>query len=418
MQFTYQLIQNHTKTLTPQPFATTSAAKDTKAMQLDDTSNEDTSDQTSDDEDIGCDKQNNTRNELNAKQTRHSANASVYQLKNGIKETDGSDKSGANRLKFMCSWIGCDLRFRDNYALKAHIRLRHTNERPFACTDCHKSFADKKHLKEHQKIHSTGGQMFRCEFTDCHYETRREANLKEHVLRHKNIRNYKCDESGCDKSFVTNYELKVHKSHVHSEDRPFTCDWPGCEATYKSKQRLDDHKLSHLGVRQFACDFHGCAKNFITKKKLTQHRNEHIKPYACSWPECGEAFGNNRALKAHMNAHEGVRPYKCQFPACVKAFYSKPQLNSHLKSAHKNVEALDPLLDAIAAKSHALSNADPMSANPTNLWTNTAMIANQTTHSNKDQTSLLTTQHMPDSYQQKLLSEKFNILCYADSFII
>ncbi|CAG2165372.1 unnamed protein product [Oppiella nova] len=285
MQFTYQLIQNHTKTLTPQPFATTSAAKDTKAMQLDDTSNEDTSDQTSDDEDIGCDKQNNTRNELNAKQTRHSANASVYQLKNGIKETDGSDKSGANRLKFMCSWIGCDLRFRDNYALKAHIRLRHTNERPFACTDCHKSFADKKHLKEHQKIHSTGGQMFRCEFTDCHYETRREANLKEHVLRHKNIRNYKCDESGCDKSFVTNYELKVHKSHVHSEDRPFTCDWPGCEATYKSKQRLDDHKLSHLGVRQFACDFHGCAKNFITKKKLTQHRNEHIKPYACSWPE-------------------------------------------------------------------------------------------------------------------------------------
>ncbi|CAG2165371.1 unnamed protein product [Oppiella nova] len=285
MQFTYQLIQNHTKTLTPQPFATTSAAKDTKAMQLDDTSNEDTSDQTSDDEDIGCDKQNNTRNELNAKQTRHSANASVYQLKNGIKETDGSDKSGANRLKFMCSWIGCDLRFRDNYALKAHIRLRHTNERPFACTDCHKSFADKKHLKEHQKIHSTGGQMFRCEFTDCHYETRREANLKEHVLRHKNIRNYKCDESGCDKSFVTNYELKVHKSHVHSEDRPFTCDWPGCEATYKSKQRLDDHKLSHLGVRQFACDFHGCAKNFITKKKLTQHRNEHIKPYACSWPD-------------------------------------------------------------------------------------------------------------------------------------
>ncbi|CAG2119452.1 unnamed protein product, partial [Medioppia subpectinata] len=372
--FEYQLSPKHSSLTTQSSLGTThTGAEDPKAYHV---SNDETSDETSDAEDMTANRRPGFRSQ-NVLKASLRARRGTHPSGTGCKAAVGlnGDKLAADRLKHECSWIGCDQRFRDNYALKAHIRLRHTNERPFKCSDCTKGFADRKHLREHQKIHTIGGHVFRCQLDGCSYETRREANLREHTLRHNNIRNYRCDQNGCDKCFVTNYELKVHKSHVHSDDRPFGCDWPGCEADYKSKQRLDDHKLSHLGVRQFACDFTGCAKSFVTKKKLTQHRNEHIKPYACSWPECGHSFGNNRALKAHTNAHEGVRPFGCPTTDCPKAFYSKPQLNSHIKSAHKRPELSDvmPVTTTTAAASSLFTRPHAfVGHSPVMPWPNTA----------------------------------------------
>ncbi|CAG2113007.1 unnamed protein product [Medioppia subpectinata] len=68
-----------------------------------------------------------------------------------------------------CDWIGCGKTFRDNLALTAHVRLRHTNERPFACDKCPKSFADKKHLTQHLKYHSSQ-ERYKCKYTDCPFD--------------------------------------------------------------------------------------------------------------------------------------------------------------------------------------------------------------------------------------------------------
>ena len=106
--------------------------------------------------------------------------------------------------------------------------------------------------------------------------------------------------------------------------------------TYKSRQLLNDHKRTHLGLREFKCDFEGCAKTFVTGKRLYSHKLQHTKPYVCTWPECGHRYGSNRELKAHMNRHQDVRPFNCPIIGCFHCFHSRPLLNAHLRDVHRN----------------------------------------------------------------------------------
>ncbi|CAG2165369.1 unnamed protein product, partial [Oppiella nova] len=156
--------------------------------------------------------------------------------------------------------------------------------------------------------------------------------LTEHHLRHRQLRQYQCDE--CDSAFVTKNGLKGHKQYRHSDERPYGCDWPGCDSAFKGRQQLALHKACHLNERVFVCDIDDCMKSFVTKKMLTSHRLQHLKPIVCSWPACGQRFAQNFMLTEHMNRHQDLRPFSFRLERQKSDMYSLTDLSKIIDVLH------------------------------------------------------------------------------------
>ncbi|XP_069511467.1 zinc finger protein 282-like isoform X2 [Ambystoma mexicanum] len=78
--------------------------------------------------------------------------------------------------------------------------------RPYACTECEKSFFEKSHLITHHRTHS-GEKPYTCTF--CHKSFNRKDNLTGHVRIHTGERPYTC--SKCDKNFRRKSDLNLHQ---------------------------------------------------------------------------------------------------------------------------------------------------------------------------------------------------------------
>ncbi|CAG2116742.1 unnamed protein product [Medioppia subpectinata] len=243
---------------------------------------------------------------------------------------------------FMCEYIGCEKTFGESETLLAHIRVKHTMERPFGCDVCHKTFPTEGYLRTHQKIHTEDSRQYRCSWVGCDSAFRTKQILVDHIKSHEQLREYGCDE--CDLRFNTKKDLHKHKLK-HSDARPYVCDWPACGAAYKYLSLIMRHKETHLAVKQYVCDREGCGKGFITKHYLYQHKRQHSLPFVCSWPACDRRFGSNDKLVDHMNAHQGLRVVECPVEGCDKTFTSKPCARQHLRQVHKykTTEGLIPI---------------------------------------------------------------------------
>ncbi|CAG2119287.1 unnamed protein product [Medioppia subpectinata] len=264
----------------------------------------------------------------------------------GFKRFPQTSKKKYNYIReksLVCHYSGCERRFREREYLLAHIRVKHTKERPFGCDVCHKTFPTQRCLKKHQIIHTDTAKPFVCSWVGCDYAFRTNQSLSNHTQSHLQLRQYACDE--CDSRFNLKRGLEAHKNTVHSTARPYTCDWPACEATYKDLTMLKRHKQTHLGVKQYVCDIEGCGKGFVTHNHLKQHKRQHTLPFVCSWPACDRRFPSNNRLQDHMNSHQGLRVVDCPVEGCDKTFTSKPCARQHLRQVHKykTTEGLIPI---------------------------------------------------------------------------
>ncbi|XP_018369814.1 PREDICTED: zinc finger protein 525-like [Trachymyrmex cornetzi] len=146
-------------------------------------------------------------------------------------------------------------------ALKRHNSEVHTEDKPYKCETCGKTFRCKKYLRDHMSIHR-GEKPCLCEGFD------NEQDLNNHlVTKHSDIdgRSHKCET---------------------------------CPARFKSLSELKQHIKIHTGKKPHVCEI--CGKAFTIKSNLSKHSNIHTgkKPHECSI--CNKRFTQKIGLKRHM----------------------------------------------------------------------------------------------------------------------
>nr|CAI5857397.1 unnamed protein product [Callosobruchus analis] len=202
----------------------------------------------------------------------------------------------------------------------------HTDEKPFACKFCDKSFSHKLPLTIHMRTH-TGVRLFNCQVVK-RYVAKSPFPDPEVTIKSEDVQSHwDCHE--CLGAFETIEQLFNHCKEVHSSDM-YLCDV--CGENFKEVETLHQHEHSmHPTASNYECS--ECSERFRTEKHLYSHRKM-IHFYLCNL--CGKMFEMVLMLELHgKTVHTEEWNYMC--PLCDATFKTEEQMWDHLKEIHSPV---------------------------------------------------------------------------------
>lgn len=146
----------------------------------------------------------------------------------------------------------CNKTFNQLSNLKSHLTI-HTNEKPFKCKVCDEKFRNHGALCAHNKSHSDlKHNNYEPKKTSCHIcgKMFTENNLRKHLIVHTDERPFKC--TICDKSYKYAETLASHNL-FHEDSKPYQCK--SCDKNFRTSSTLSKHTKIHLGTRNHKCSF-------------------------------------------------------------------------------------------------------------------------------------------------------------------
>ncbi|XP_065433765.1 histone H4 transcription factor-like isoform X2 [Chrysemys picta bellii] len=138
-------------------------------------------------------------------------------------------------------------------------------EQVFVCQNCDKHFANERLLRDHMRGHVT---HVTCPF--CDMVCTSVSSLKAHIrFRHCDERPFHCDL--CESSFKNAYDLHKHVE-THNDSNAYSCDVEGCVFTSRTLQILRQHyKRAHMNNGNLKYKCHICQKCYSWCYTLTLH---------------------------------------------------------------------------------------------------------------------------------------------------
>lgn len=191
-----------------------------------------------------------------------------YKINRRVHQVRPYDNSAIYLKVYNCQQCGRD--FNCDSALKAHIRCKHTNEKPFLCNVCGRSFSLATILNAHMTSHSSE-RKYRCEI--CGFRSKTSGNHHRHRARHLQggAKTFHCET--CGKAFETKLKLSSHLV-IHKPERPHVCKL--CEKRFLYNNKLERHILTvHARERPYPCPI--CGRKLASKFGLGIHLKTHTK---------------------------------------------------------------------------------------------------------------------------------------------
>ncbi|XP_068815820.1 histone H4 transcription factor-like [Struthio camelus] len=160
----------------------------------------------------------------------------------------------------------CGGMFSNNTKFFDHAKRQISEDKQiFVCQNCDKHFANERLLRDHMR-----GHVNRVTCPLCDMECTSVSSLKAHIrFRHCDERPFCCHL--CDSGFKNAYDLHKHVE-THNDSDAHSCDVEGCGFTSRTLQALRQHyKRAHArdGILKYKC--HICQKCFSWSYTLTLH---------------------------------------------------------------------------------------------------------------------------------------------------
>ena len=226
----------------------------------------------------------------------------------------------------------CDRAFAYPRRLGVHLQV-HTDEKVLDCSQCKKSFASLRSLRNHERSHRAGAHgPYSCPYCDTRFN--RAGHRWSHLAAHTNTRPFDC--LFCPEKFKRFAPLSKHLQDKHAGQKAkaffqrnksgkdaLAC--PQCHKTFSTPYSLKIHMLLHSGETPYECTH--CSRKYRTQQQLATHMSIHlgVKPYPCFW--CDRQYSRIAYWRVHVHTHNVVKPFLCE--NCKEQFATFRELTLH-----------------------------------------------------------------------------------------
>ena len=108
----------------------------------------------------------------------------------------------------------------------------------------------------------------------------RKDHLIQSVLKaeNKQVKDKEMEKCECGREFTRKYRLNVHIRQKHTgQFESYKCQEKGCDKSFLEKGNLLVHHRKHTGFKPYKCSFKDCHKMFAAMGNKRDHERRHIK---------------------------------------------------------------------------------------------------------------------------------------------